>query len=166
MEPGTQSALIIVWVLFWMLTLSLMMVHPMFRPARIQIRRSLRMNLNRWRIVQQKLRIQRFRAQGYCRIRFGKALLWLADRVENSESPPFWVRCVTNLLFNFIFMYVFWHLICRQPMTWSYVVGYLTASWGFDGVKLWSKRRKQQIPEKHPVETSPVKPANEQGAEQ
>ena len=116
MEAGTQSALIIVWVLFWMLTLSLMIVHPMFRLTRIQIRRSVRLNLNRWRTVRQRLRIQRLHGQDYCRIRFGKALLWLADRVEHGASPPFWVRLVMNLFFHFIFMYVFWHLICRQPI--------------------------------------------------
>lgn len=159
MDAGTQSAVLIVWALLWMLSLSLMMVHPLFGPTRNQIRRSVRLRLHRWRTARRLLQY--------------KIVLWLlrvrerrTQRAEQSRPPtPLWLRFLVGLLSHF-FLYVFWHLICRQPITWTYVFGYLVAGWTIDGVKLWAKRRKERLEAPNPEETPPVKPANEQSAKQ
>ena len=164
MEAGTQSALIMIWALFWMLVLSLMMVHPMFRATRIQIRRSLRLNLNRWRVVQHQIQSRMLRLRGRFLIRLGKSLLWLARPLAEGSSPPFWVRFLLNQAFNLIFMYLLWHLLFRKPMNWSYVIGFLGTSWTTDGVKAWWKRRKQRS-ETPPADNAAIKPAQEQRAE-
>jgi len=165
MEAGTQSALIMIWALFWMLALSLMMVHPMFRATRVQIRRSLRLNLNRWRTAQQRMRARMLRVRGRLLIKMGRSLLWLARQLEQKSSSPFWMRALVNLSFHTLFMYLFWHLICRQPMTWAYFFGYLSAVWTMDGVKAWRKRRKQRAQETPPTDSSSLKPAEAQRAE-
>lgn len=160
MDAGSQSAFLIVWELCWMLSLSLMMVHPLFGPTRNQIRRSVRQRLNRWRTARRLLQY--------------KIVLWLlrvrerrTQRAEQGRPPtPLWLRFLISLLSHFIFLYVFWHLICRQPVTWAYVVGYLAACGTIDGVKLWAKRRKERLQEPNTEETPPVKPANEQSAKQ
>lgn len=166
MEAGAQSALLIIWVLFWMLALSLLIVHPMFRPTRVQIRRSLRLSLHRRRAAQARLRGRTLRIQGFLNIRLGKGLLWLAECLEKGVSPPRPIRFLMGLLGNLVYCYVFIHLIFRETLTWQYVLAFLAITYAFEGVKTWWKRRKQRIQETTSGADPAVKPSAEQRAEQ
>ncbi|MCW3100400.1 MAG: hypothetical protein JWL77_6018 [Chthonomonadaceae bacterium] len=164
MEAGTQSALLLIWALFWMLVLSLMMVHPMFRMTRVQIRRSLRLNLNRWSVTRQRMRGRMLLYRGRFRIRLGKSMLWLARYLKKETSPPFWIRFPAHLLGRLVWFYLFMHLLLRQSMTWQNVLGCLALWEVMDVVERWWKRRKQRLQEINAGGASPVKPAQEQRA--
>jgi hypothetical protein len=165
MEAGTQSALLLIWTLFWMLVLSLMMVHPMFRTTRIQIRRSLRLNLNHWQVARQRMRGRMLLYRGRFRRRLGKSLLWLARCLKKETSPPFWVRFPAHLLGRLVWYYLCVHLLLRQPMTWQNVLGCLALWEVMDVVERWWKRRKQRLQGTNAGDTSTVKPSQEQRAE-
>lgn len=154
MDSGTQAALLIVWALFWMLTLTVMMVHPMFRSTRIQIRRSLRLNLNRWNAMQQLLR-------GRLLLRLGRTLLWLARRVEQLSAAPYWVRLLLRVANGTVLVYLFWHLVFRQPMSWEFLLGFLMGELGMQGVKAWRQRKKQRLQATTSGENTPIKSVRE-----
>ena len=164
MEAGTQSVFLVVWALFWMLALSLTMVHPMFRATRIQIRRSLRLKLNRWRMMRHRMRGRMLRCQGYCLIRVSKAFLWLARCLEKGVSPPFWVRLPMRLSGRSLFLYLAFHVVGRQPLTWQDMLIYLTMMEALDALHNGWKRRKQRLQETDSGDGSSIKPAQEQRA--
>lgn len=155
MEAGTQSALLIVWGLFWMLALTVVLAHPLFRPNRMQIRRTLRLNLNRWHALQHRIR-------GHILLRLGKALLWLAHRLEQKTSPPLWLRLLFKLIFDLGFIYLFWHLLFHQPMNWSIFLGMLLGDLSVEGARAWRKRKKQRLLETSSGESAAIKSVQEQ----
>jgi hypothetical protein len=165
MDAGTQSALLMIWALFWMLVLSLMMVHPMFRATRIQIRRSLRQNLSRWNTTRQLLRARMLRFRGRFLVRVGKTLLWMAHGLEKRESRPTWLRLLIRLPGRLLYIYLFFHLLFRQPLTWPEVLSYVLGMEVLDALHNAWKRRKQRLQGSMPGSSSTMKPAEEQRAE-
>jgi len=163
MEAGTQSVLILIWALFWMLVLTLMMVHPMFRPARVQLRRSLRLNLNRWNIVRNRIRGRLLRLKGHLLRRLGRALLWLARCLSKEAAAPLWIRLPLRLLGRISIFYLIMHLLFRQAMDAPNVLLYLTV-WAALDVEKWWKRRKLRLQGTEAGTNPPVKPAQEQSA--
>ncbi len=172
MEAGTQSALLIIWVLFWMLALSLLTVHPMFRRTRIQIRRSLRLSLQRGRTTRSRMRGRMLRCRGLFKLGLGKTLLWMArglerrlDCMEKGTTPPLWVRLPMRLVGNTVYFYLFVHVLFRQHITWLNVLAYLAFSEATQPVFAWWKRRKKSGPETISDETPGDKPGCEQRVE-
>jgi hypothetical protein len=145
MEAGTQSALLIIWVLFWMLTLSLLIVHPMFRPTRIQIRRSLRLSLHRGRTMRNRMRGRMLRCRGLFKLGLGRTLLWLARRLQNETPPPPWLRLPMRLGKHLVFFYLVVHLLFRQPMDWPTVLTFLGVWEMLDAIEGWWKRRRKRL---------------------
>jgi hypothetical protein len=166
MDAGTQSALLIVWALFWMLTLSLMMVHPMFRTTRIQLRRSLRLYLNRKRVAQSRLRARMLLFRGHLFVGLSRAILWLERCLQKETSPPLWIRLSVRLSIRSAFFYLFFHLLLRQSMNWQDVLIGLLVWETLDTIERAWKRRKQRrqgIPSTG--DASRIKPTQEQRAE-
>ena len=159
MDAGTQSALLIVWALFWMLTLSLMMVHPMFRATRVQIRQSLRLNLNRRRVAQSGLRARMLLFRGRLFVRLSRAILWLARCLQRETSFPLWIRLPTRMSVRSAFFYLFFHLLLRQSMNWQDFLVYFLVWETLDAIeRAWKRRtqRRQGIP--LAAEASRIKP--------
>ncbi len=165
MGVGTQSILLIVWGLSWMLALSMVMVHPSFRRTRIQIRRSLRLHLNCWQTAQKRLRGRLKRFQGLLLIGLGKTMLWLAERLERRESPPLWIRIPLRFLGNLLWFYLFYHLIGHEKMTWQATLAYLVFSEVLDAARNAWKRRKQRLRATEPANPMLARPTGEQQME-
>ena len=154
MEAGTQSVLILLWAMFWMLVLSLMMVHPMLRTMRVQIRSSLRLYTHNWRATQHRMK-------AHFRVRLGKTLLWLIRGLEHRSSSPLWMRFAIKQVFNLVFMYLMWRLISREPLHWTYVLGFFAMNWTTDGIITWWKRRKQRLRGTPSQDLTGAKPAEQ-----
>ncbi len=161
MDAGTQSALFMIWALFWMLALSLIMVHPMFRATRVQIRRALRLNLNHWRVAQTRLRARMLLFRGYLFVRLDKALLWLARCLQKEKAHPLWIRLSVHLAGRIAFFYLFFHLLLRQDFLICLLVWQTlhTIEWA------WKRRKRRLRGILSTGEASRIKPVQEQRAD-
>ena len=167
MDAGIQSALFMIWALFWMLALSLMMVHPMFRATRVHIRRSLRLNLNRWRVGQKLLHARMLLFRERLLVRMGKTLLWLARGLQKKTPFPLWVRLPVRLSGRIAFFYLFFHLLLRQSMHWQDFLICLLVWEILDATEWAWKRRKRRLQGSPSAggEASRTKPVQEQRVE-
>lgn len=145
MEAATQSALLMIWALFWMLALSLLMVHPTFRTTRIRIRRSLRGRINRWRTTRHRVRHHLVRCRTLVCLGLAMALVALAGFLRAKETAPPWRRLLIRLSGRCISGYLFVRLVFGQEPGWKDVLIYLMIMETLDALHNGWRRRRQRL---------------------